>query len=167
MSVEQTDKNVEWTRIFFFSPIIYLFFPCVSCIVVARRIKCRPMGRQKQLIQVPVMSALTSSHLSLNREGRWWHRKWFHNQFPPFFSVLHYPPGLGEIQACPFPDVVFPSLLLSALSSSPFHCALQGGFGQTMNGSHVHTTAVCVSLPQSGGLPVVHLPAGSWHGFPH
>ena len=30
--------------------------------------------------------------------------------------------GLGELQACPFPDVVFPPLLLSALSSSPFHC---------------------------------------------
>ena len=26
---------------------------------------------------------------------------------------------------CPFPDVVFPPLPLSALSSSPFHCALQ------------------------------------------
>ena len=29
-----------------------------------------------------------------------------------------------------FPDVVFPPLPLSALSSSPFHCALQDGFGQ-------------------------------------
>ena len=33
--------------------------------------------------------------------------------------------GLGELQACPFSDVVFPPLPLSALSSSPFHCALQ------------------------------------------
>ena len=33
--------------------------------------------------------------------------------------------------ACPFLDVVFPPLPLSALSSSPFHCALQEGFGQT------------------------------------
>ena len=32
--------------------------------------------------------------------------------------------GLGELQACPFSDVVFPPLPLSALSSSPFHCAL-------------------------------------------
>ena len=29
------------------------------------------------------------------------------------------------------PDVVFPPLPLSALSSSPFYCALQDGFGQT------------------------------------
>ena len=31
----------------------------------------------------------------------------------------------------PSPDVVFPPLPLSALSSSPFHRALQDGFGQT------------------------------------
>ena len=37
---------------------------------------------------------------------------------------LHCPLGLGELQACPFPDVVFPPLPLSALSSSPFHCVL-------------------------------------------
>ena len=47
------------------------------------------------------------------------------------FPVLQCPLGLGELQACPFPDVVFPPLLLSALSSFPFHCALQDGFGQT------------------------------------
>ena len=28
---------------------------------------------------------------------------------------------LAELQACPFPDIVFPPLPLSALSSSPFH----------------------------------------------
>ena len=47
------------------------------------------------------------------------------------FPVLHCPLGLAELQACPFPDVVFPPLPLSALSSSPFNCALQDGFGQT------------------------------------
>ena len=39
------------------------------------------------------------------------------------FLVLRCPLGLAELQACPFPDVVFPPLPLSALSSSPFHCA--------------------------------------------
>ena len=46
----------------------------------------------------------------------------------PVFSVFHFlhcSLRLGELQACPFPDVVFPPLPLSALSSSPFHCALQ------------------------------------------
>ena len=47
------------------------------------------------------------------------------------FAVLHCPLGLGKLQACPFSDVVFPPILLSALSSSPFHCALQDSFGQT------------------------------------
>ena len=56
--------------------------------------------------------------------------RWLRNQFPPFSSFLHYPLGLGELQACPFPYVVFP-FLPSALSSSPYHCALQDGFGQT------------------------------------
>ena len=32
---------------------------------------------------------------------------------------------------CVATDVVFPLLLLSALPSSPFHCTLQDGFGQT------------------------------------
>ena len=41
------------------------------------------------------------------------------------FPVLYCPPGLS------FPDVVFPPLPVSALSSSSFHCALQDGFGQT------------------------------------
>ena len=47
------------------------------------------------------------------------------------FPVLHCPLGLGELQACQFPFVVFPPHPLSALSSSPFQCALQDGFGQT------------------------------------
>ena len=77
------------------------------------------------------------------------------------FPVLHCPLGLAELQACPFPDVVFPTLPLSALSSSLFHCALQ----DLMKGRHDHTTAVCISLRRSG-LCVVQLPAGSWHGLP-
>ena len=47
------------------------------------------------------------------------------------FAVFNYPLGLGELQACPFPDVVFPTLPLSALSSSPIHCSLRDGFGQS------------------------------------
>ena len=48
-----------------------------------------------------------------------------------FYPVLHCLLEPAEFQACPFPDVVFPPLPLSALFSSPFHCALQDGFGQT------------------------------------
>ena len=59
------------------------------------------------------------------------HQRWLNSQFPPFFSILNCPLGLGKLQACSFTDVVFPPLLLSALSSALFHCALQDGFGQT------------------------------------
>ena len=69
--------------------------------------------------------------LSLNREGRWCTTDDFATSFAPFFPVLHCPLWLGELQACPFPDVVFPPLPLSALSSFPSHCGLQDGFGQT------------------------------------
>ena len=62
---------------------------------------------------------IISSQLSLNCEGNWGTR-WFRNQLPPFSPVLHCPLGLAELQACPFPNVVFPPLLLSALSSSLF-----------------------------------------------
>ena len=83
------------------------------------------------------------------------------------FSVLHCPLGPAELQACPFPDVVFPPLPLSALYSSPFHCTLGRWFWpHRMNGRHDHTTAVCVSLRSSGGRRVVRLPAGSRLGLP-
>ena len=39
----------------------------------------------------------------------------------PVSSIFPCPLGLGETQACPFPDVVSPPFLLPALSSSPFH----------------------------------------------
>ena len=77
-----------------------------------------------------VNSAETSSssshhHLSLNCEGHWGTPVFF------IFPVLLCPLGPAKLQACPFPDVVFPPLPQSALCSSPFHCALQDGFGQT------------------------------------
>ena len=64
-------------------------------------------------------------HLSLNREGRWGTTDDFANSFLQFSPVLHCPLGPAELQACPCPDVVFPPLPLSALSSPPFYCALE------------------------------------------
>ena len=74
---------------------------------------------------------LISPHLSLNGKGCWGTTDDFTTNFLHFFSVLHCSLGLGELQSRPFPDVVFPPLFLSAFSSSPFHCALQDGSGQT------------------------------------
>ena len=61
-------------------------------------------------------------------------------------------------------DVVFPLLPLSALSSSPFHCAMQDGFGKTLWTGDMTIPLQFESLYDwSGGLRVVRLPAGSWH----
>ena len=50
----------------------------------------------------------------------------------------------------------------------PFSLCLARWFWpDLMTRRHVHTTAVCVSLWWSGGLCVIQLPAGSWHGLPH
>ena len=59
-------------------------------------------------------------HPSLNRKGRWGTIDDFMTSFLFFFPVLHCPLGLGQLQACPFPVVVFPLLPLSALSSKPY-----------------------------------------------
>ena len=69
-------------------------------------------------------------HLSRSRWELFGHLRWLHNQFLPFFSVPHCPLGLGELQACPFPDLIFPPLPLFVFSS-PFHHALQDVFCQT------------------------------------
>ena len=58
-------------------------------------------------------------HQSLNREGRWGTIDDFATSFLHFSLVLHCPLGRAELQACPFLDVVFPPLPVSALSSSP------------------------------------------------
>ena len=47
-------------------------------------------------------------------------------------------------------------------------CLARWFWPDLMNGRHVHTTSVCISLTRSGDLRVVRLPAGSWqrlHGL--
>ena len=57
------------------------------------------------------------------------------------FSVLHCSLGLGELQACPFPDVVFPLLSLSAFFPLSL-CLVRWFWPDLMNGKHDHTTAM-------------------------
>ena len=105
------------------------------------------------------------NHLSLTREGCWGTTDDFATSFL-HFPVLHCPPGLRELQACPFPDVVFPHLPLSALSYFPLlPCLARWFWPDLTNGRHDHTSRVSDSLRLSG-LRVVRSPAGSWHGLP-
>ena len=77
--------------------------------------------------QSTVSSNFLHHNLFFNREGYWGTTDDFTTSFLNFFHCYL---GLVELQTCPFPDVVFPPLPLPALSSSPFHCTLQDGFGQ-------------------------------------
>ena len=96
---------------------------------------------------------LSSSSSSIPQPwGSLGHLRWFHVQFLPFFSRLHCPLGLGELQACPFPDVVFPPLLLFASSCPSFHWALQDGFGQSWWTGDVHTSTVSWCLGNGSAL---------------
>ena len=62
------------------------------------------------------------------------------------FSVLHCPLGLCELQAYPFPDVVFQPLFSVCLAFFLLSLCLAGWFWPDLtNGTHVHTTSVCVS----------------------
>ena len=103
-------------------------------------------------------------HQSLNREGRWGTTDDFATSFL-HFSVLHCTLGPAELQACPFPVVVFPPLPLPALSSSPFTVPCKMVLARPDEREARPCNAVCVSL-RSSGLRVVQLPAGSWHGLP-
>ena len=87
------------------------------------------------------------------------HHRRFRNQFPPFFPVLHCPLGLAKLQACPFPDVVFPPLPPYLVFFPLSLCFARWCWPDLINGRHIHTTAVCVPLRWSGGFRVVRLPA--------
>ena len=96
------------------------------------------------------------------------HHRWLHNQFSPFSPVLHCLLGLGKLQACQFLTLSSYLFLCLPCLLSPFTvlCLARWFWPDLMNRRHVHTTAVCVTLLWSGGLCVVQLPAGSWHGNP-
>ena len=58
-------------------------------------------------------------HLSLNQEGCWGTTDDF-TSFLHFFPVLHCLLGLGELQACPFPDDASPLFLCLPCLLCPF-----------------------------------------------
>ena len=87
----------------------------------------------------------------------------------PFFST--FPCSPLPSGTCWTPGLSIPWCCLPA-SSSVCHvffplslCLARWFWPDLMNGRHDHTTAVCVSLRSSGGLRLILLPAGSWHGL--
>ena len=88
----------------------------------------------------------------------------------PIFSV--FPCSPQPSGACWTPGLSIPWCCLPTSSSIclaffPLSLCLARWFWpDLMNRKHDHTTAVCVSLRWSGGLHVVQLSAGSWHGLP-
>ena len=105
-------------------------------------------------------------HLSPNCEGRWGTTDDFVTSF------LHFSLFSTALWDLPTSRPVH-SLMLFSTSSSvcllfvPLSLCLARWFWpDLMNGRHDHKTAVCVSLQWSGGLRVVRLPGGFWHGLP-
>ena len=66
------------------------------------------------LTSTPSSCHVLSSPLSLSRQGRWGTTD-ISQPVSSIFPVLHYPLGLGELQTCPFSDVVPPPLSLPCL----------------------------------------------------
>ena len=108
-----------------------------------------------------------SPYVSPNRQGPWGTPDDFTNSFY-IFSVLHCSLGLGELQAWPLPDVLFPPLFFCLPCLLPPFTMHAGWFWpELMNGRLVHTTLVYISLRWPGGLRMVRLPARSWLRLPH
>ena len=85
-------------------------------------------------------------HQSLNRKGRWGTTDYSAISFLHFslFSTALW--DLPNSRPVHFAAVVVPPLPLSALSSSPFHCAFQDGFGQTWWTGNMTITLQFLSL---------------------
>ena len=106
--------------------------------------------------------------LSLNREGRWGTTVDFATSF--FLSIVPcspLPSGTYRTPDLSIPWCCLPTSSSVCLVFFPLSLRLARWiWPDLMNGRLKHTTAVCVSLRLSGGLGVVQLPAGSWHGSP-
>ena len=103
-------------------------------------------------------------HLSLNREGRWGTTDEFATSFLHFslFST-----ALWDLPKSRPVHSLMSSYLFFCLPClrPPALCLARWFLPDLMNGRHVHTSAVCVSL-RCSILRVVRLPVGSWHGLP-
>ena len=105
-------------------------------------------------------------HLSLDREGIWGTTNDLTTSFL-HFSLSPLPSGTWRTPDLSIPWCCLPTSSSVCVVFFPLsQCLTRWFWPDLMNGRHVHTTAVCVSLRWSGGLRVVRLPAGSWYGLP-
>ena len=125
-----------------------------------------PMMFEWSLVRVLFNHHISSIPLARGSLG---HYRWFHNQFPPFFcSSL--PSGTWRTPGMSIPWWCLPTSASVCLVFFPLSLCLARWFWpDLMNGRHVHTTAICVSLRWSGGLscgPIAcWILASSCHGL--
>ena len=103
-------------------------------------------------------------HQSLNCKGRLGNT----DDFQPVFSIFPcspLPSGTWRTPGLSIPWWCLPTSSSVCLVFFPLSLCLARWFWPDLT-KHDYTTAVCVSLRSSGGLRVVRLPAGSWHGLP-
>ena len=104
-------------------------------------------------------------HLSINCWGRWGATDDFTTSFLQFslFSTALW----DMANSRPVHSLMLSSHLFLCLPSllPPFTVPCKMVLARPGERETVHVTSVCVSLPWSGGLRVVRLPAGSWHGL--
>ena len=112
------------------------------------------------------MLHLASPHLFLNRESRWGNTDDFTASFL-YFSLIS--TALRDLaNSRPVHSLMLPSHFSFCLPCllPPFIVPCNMVLARPDERENVYTTAVCVSLRWSGGLLVVRLSAGSWHGLP-
>ena len=105
-------------------------------------------------------------HLSLNCESRWGTTD---HLAISFLHISLFSTALWDLaNSRPVHSLMLSSHLFLCLPCLlfPFTVPCKMVLTGPMDGKHVHTTAVCVSLRWSGGVRVVRLPAGSWHWLP-
>ena len=120
-------------------PCVFVCYVIIIIIIIIYPLTARVVGAP-QVISQPVSSICPCSPLP---SGSW------------------RTPG-QSIPCCRLPTAFSICLVFFPLSQ----CLARWFWTDLMNGRHVYTTAVCASLRWPGGLRVVRLPAGSWHGLP-
>ena len=110
--------------------------------------------------------SVVSPHLPLNRRVVR-ARQMISQPVSSIFLCSPLPPGTWRTPGLSIPWCCLPTSSSICLVFFPLSLCLARWFWPgLMNRRHVHTTAVCIPSQWSGGLHVVWLPAGSWHGLP-